>query len=126
MTLKASGIAAALLLLTACAELNAPGVGPTVTTPTTAWTEANARYSLTQHRAVEYARRCDRDHALFLSRCRMVVDELNDIDGLAETVQDDGYSALDRKDTVRLHEKTGDLNAVTDEMNRVLDEEGVQ
>lgn len=126
MTLKASSIAAALLLLTACAELQVPGVHPAVTTPTTAWTEANARYSLTQHSAVEYARRCDREYAMFLTRCREIVDELNEYDRLAEAVQDDGYGALDRQDTTRVNQSIRDLNSITDEMNRLLDEETVQ
>lgn len=123
MKLKASLIA--LALLAGCADMTKPDLTsiPSPNTPRTAWTEANARYSLVQSDAADFAVRCDKDHRMFLSACRMVVDELNELDRLAEAIQDDGYHALGRDDSSKLQQSITDLDDVTEEMQRLIPQE---
>lgn len=125
MTLKAPLIA--LFLLTACADFPSAdfqrAMAPSLSTE---WTEANVRYNKTQRRAVEYAQRCDRDHDLFLSACRSVVDDLHDYDQLALDVQNEGYAAVGRQDAKGVASAIRDLDGVASEMNQLLPEETVR
>ena len=112
---------AVLLLLTGCAVLE-PSSQATPP-PATLWTEANARYSNEQHEAAQFALRCDRDPALFLSGCHTIVRDLNRIDQEAETVQEKGYGALGRQDMATLHQAIADLDELGEQMETLLEKE---
>ncbi len=117
----------ALFILTGCANfpdadlqrVTAPSLGTT-------WTEANVRYNKTQRQAVEYAQRCDKDHSLFLSDCRDVVDDLYDYDQLALQIQQEGYTAVGRQDSDRLSELVRDLDEVAYQMKKLMPQETIR
>jgi hypothetical protein len=125
--LKRFPLLVVLVLLSGCAGM--PGIdlsSPVQQTPATSWTDANARYSESQHRAVLYARTCTGNHAMFLTRCETVVNELNELDMLAEEIQEDGYAALGRNDTPRLREAIRDLDDVAKVIDETIEAEAMQ
>lgn len=118
-----------LLGLSACQtgqdadKLFLPEMPPHQLSPEDEWTQTNAEYSMSLHRASVYAQECGRSITMVRLGCKDVVRQLNEIDQQAEEAQDRGFQGLTTHDYSVVGDAMDDLKAAGELIDEMIPEE---